>query len=148
VPYVVGRPLGEAGTAMRLAGLSGVAVEQDPQPAGAVVVSQEHPLTVAIIMPTTVELRVWLETGPGRRVPVLGGGSAPSGCRPVNRQSRCLVRLDALTAEEPRVWTVGLAKLSIQPASVRSPSRSPDASRGSRFDPRCHRSRRPGPAAG
>jgi hypothetical protein len=78
-----------------------------------------HPLTVAITMPPTVELRVWLETTLGRRVPVLDSTTASGRCRPVNHQSRCQVTLDALHEEEPGVWAVGLAKRSAQPATIR-----------------------------
>ena len=78
-----------------------------------------HPLTVAIIMPATVDLWAWLETRLGRRVPVLDTQSGSGRCRPVNRQSHCQVTLDALHEEEPGVWTIGLAKGSAQPAAIR-----------------------------
>lgn len=77
------------------------------------------PLTVAMTMPGTVDLRVWLETGPSRRVPVLDSANGSRSCRPVNRQSRCLVEFNVLGGKEPGVWTVGLAKRSTQAAAIR-----------------------------
>jgi hypothetical protein len=169
VPQVIGQTLAKARTAMRDAGLSGGAEEQDPQAPNAVVAAQEpsvgewvppnspmgfrtrsdvwpngaprrlrlgrgpstaqyrvivadpmyYPLTVAITMPPTVDLRVWLETGPSRRVPVLDSANDSGRCRPASRQSRCQVTFDALHEEEPGVWIVGLAKRSAQPAAIR-----------------------------
>ena len=78
-----------------------------------------HQLTVAITMPPTVELRVWLETTLGRRVPVVDTEDGLGRCWPGNRQFRCRVTLDALHEEKPGVWAVGLAKRSTQPAAIR-----------------------------
>jgi PASTA domain len=79
-----------------------------------------HQLTVAITMPPTVKLRVWLETTVGRRVAVLDTEDGSGRCRRVNQQSRCQVALDGLHEEAPGVWAVGLAKRSIQPAAIRA----------------------------
>jgi hypothetical protein len=76
------------------------------------------PLTVVVTMPSTVDLQVWLETGPNRRVPVLDSTDDSRSCRPANRQSRCVVRFAALQAEEPGVWTVSLAKDSLLAAAI------------------------------
>jgi len=78
-----------------------------------------YPLTVAITMPPTVDFSIWLETSLSRRVPVLDSATASGRCRPVNQQSRCQVTFDALREEEAGVWTVGLAKRSARPATVR-----------------------------
>jgi PASTA domain-containing protein len=78
-----------------------------------------HQLTVAITMPPTVELRVWLETRLGRRVSVLDTEDGSGRCRRVIQQSRCQVTLDSLHEEKPGVWAVGLAKRSTQPAAIR-----------------------------
>jgi hypothetical protein len=78
-----------------------------------------HQLTVAITMPPTVELRVWLETTLGRRVPVVDTEDGLGRCWPGNRQFRCRVTLDALHEEKPGVWAVDLAKRSTQPAAIR-----------------------------
>jgi hypothetical protein len=75
-------------------------------------------LTVVVTMPPAVELQVWLETGPNRRVPVLDTSNDSDACRPANRQSRCVVRFAALEAEEPGVWTVSLAKDSSRAAAI------------------------------
>jgi hypothetical protein len=75
-------------------------------------------LTVVVTMPPAVDLQVWLETGPSRRVPVLDTSNDSGTCRPANRQSRCVVRFAALEAEEPGVWTVGLAKGSSLAAAI------------------------------
>jgi PASTA domain-containing protein len=168
VPQVSGQTLAQARTAMRHAGLSSGAGDQDPQAPYAVVVAQEppagarvppnspvsfrtrsdawpnssprrlrlgrgpttahyrivaadpmhDPLTVEMTMPRSVNLRVWLQTGLGRRI-VLEDTNGSSSCRPVNRQSRCMVAFAALGGEEPGIWTVGVAKRSAQPAAIR-----------------------------
>jgi len=76
-----------------------------------------HPVTVAITMPATVDFWAWLDTGPSRRLPVLDSADGSGTCRPVSREFRCQVRLEALH-EEPGVWTVSLAKRSTQPAAI------------------------------
>jgi hypothetical protein len=76
------------------------------------------PLTVVVAAPPAVELQVWLETGPSRRVPVLDTIADSRSCRPANQQLRCVVRFAALEAEEPGVWTVGLAKGSSRAAAI------------------------------
>lgn len=76
------------------------------------------PLTVAVTMSPAVELQVWLETGPSRRVPVLDTSNDWGSCRPANQQSRCVVRFAALAAEQPGIWTVGLAKGSSRAAAI------------------------------
>ncbi len=78
-----------------------------------------HQLTVAITMPPAVDFTVWLETRLGRRVPVLDTEDGSGRCRPVNRQSRCQVTLDALQEEKAGIWAVRLAKRSTQPAVIR-----------------------------
>ena len=168
VPRVIGQTLAQAKAAMRDAGLSGGAVEQDAQAPDAVVVAQEPPfgvrvppkspvgfrtrtdlwpngtprrlrlgrgpttaayqvvaadpkhdsLTVAIITPRTVDLRVWLETKLGRRVIVQSTNDLPS-CQPVEGQVRCVVAFASLGGEEPGVWAVGLTERSAQPAAMR-----------------------------
>jgi hypothetical protein len=75
-------------------------------------------LTVVVARPSTVELQVWLETGPSRRVPILDTTNDSGSCRPANRQSRCVVRFGVLEAEEPGVWTVSLAKDSLLAAAI------------------------------
>jgi hypothetical protein len=76
------------------------------------------PLTVVVTMPPAVELQVWLETGPSRRVPILDTIDDSRSCRPANQQLRCVVRFAALEAEEPGVWTVGLAKGSSRATAI------------------------------
>jgi len=71
-----------------------------------------------VTMPPAVDLQVWLETGPSRRVPVLDTANDSGSCRPANRQSRCVVEFAALEAEEPGVWTVSLAKDSSLAAAI------------------------------
>ena len=77
------------------------------------------PLTLTVTMPRTVELRMWLETGDGQRLRVLDTAADPGLCRPAGGQRRCQVLFEALAAEPPGVWTVGLAKRSPAAAAVR-----------------------------
>ena len=76
------------------------------------------PLTIVLWAPRGTDLELWLETETGRR-PVLAGTKGPGMCRPVGRQTRCLVAWEAQVAEDPGLWTVGLAKRSPPAAAVR-----------------------------
>lgn len=82
-----------------------------------------HRLAVAVRMSRTADLQVWVETGAGTRLPVLGGdGLGPaSACLPVGGQAgpvRCVARLGGLDAEGAGVWAVNLFKRSSPPVSV------------------------------
>ena len=75
-------------------------------------------LTVVVTMPRSVDVQVWLRTGLGRHLPVLGSTRDAISCHPTGRQSRCVVRLGALDGEDPGIWTVGIAKQSPPPAAI------------------------------
>jgi hypothetical protein len=77
------------------------------------------PLTVTVTMPATVDLRVWLEPEAGRRLQLLDTASDPGVCRPSGGQRRCQVLFEALAAEPPGVWTVGLATVGSRAVAVR-----------------------------
>jgi len=77
------------------------------------------PLTVTVTMPAAVDLRVWLEPEAGRRLQLLDTASGPGACRPSGGQRRCQVLFEALAAEPPGVWTVGLATVGSRAVAVR-----------------------------
>ena len=74
-----------------------------------------HQLTVAVIVPRATNIEVWLETGPGSRVPVLGSTRDATWCRPRHGKVRCGVRLGVPTEG---VWTASIAKRSSPPAAI------------------------------
>jgi hypothetical protein len=74
-----------------------------------------HQLTVAVVAPRAADVGVWLATGPGSRLPVLGSTRDAKRCRPSQGKVRCRVRL-GVPAEG--VWTAGVAKRSSLPAAV------------------------------
>jgi hypothetical protein len=77
-----------------------------------------HQLTVAVTVPRATDVQVWLETGPSKRLPVLGTTRDATSCHPTGGQARCVVRFGALEAEQPGVWTVSVAKGSSPPAGI------------------------------
>ena len=74
-----------------------------------------HQLAVAVIVPRATDVELWLETGSGSRVPVLGSTRDATWCRPRHRKVRCEVRL-GVPAEG--LWTAILAKRSSPPAAI------------------------------
>jgi hypothetical protein len=74
-----------------------------------------HQLTVAVIVPRATDIEVWLETGSGSRVPVLGSTRDATWCRPRHGKVRCGVRV-GVPAEG--VWTASIAKRSSPPAAI------------------------------
>jgi PASTA domain len=82
-----------------------------------------HRLTVVVGVSRAADLQVWVETGAGTRLAVLGGdGQGPAGaCLPVGGQAgpvRCVARFGGLDAEGAGVWAVNLFKRSSPPVSV------------------------------
>jgi hypothetical protein len=75
-------------------------------------------LTVVVTAPRATDVRVWLETGVGKRLPVLGSTRDATSCHPTGGQSRCVVRLGALDGEDPGIWTATIAKQSSPPAAI------------------------------
>jgi hypothetical protein len=75
-------------------------------------------LTVVVTAPRAADVRVWLQTGAGRRLPVLGSTRDATSCHPTGRQSRCVVRFGALDGEDPGMWTATIAKQSFPPATI------------------------------
>jgi PASTA domain len=75
-------------------------------------------LTVVVTAPHGIDVQVWLETGLGKRLPVLGSTRNATSCHPTGRQSRCMVRFGALDGEDPGIWTVSIAKQSPPPATI------------------------------
>jgi hypothetical protein len=75
-------------------------------------------LTVVVTAPRATDVQVWLESGLGKRLPVLGSTRDPTSCHPTGGRSHCVVRLQALQGEEPGTWTVGIAKQSSPPATI------------------------------
>jgi PASTA domain len=74
-----------------------------------------HQLTVAVVVPRATDVNVWLETGRGSRVPVLGSTGDAAWCRPGHGRIRCVVRLGV---PAQGVWTVSVAKRSSSPAAI------------------------------
>jgi hypothetical protein len=74
-----------------------------------------HQLAVAVIVPRATDVEVWLETGSGSRVPVLGSTRDATWCRPRHGKVRCGVRL-GVPAEGP--WTASVVKRSSPPAAI------------------------------
>jgi hypothetical protein len=73
---------------------------------------------VVVTAPRATDVQVWLESGLGKRLPVLGSTRDPTSCHPTGGRSHCVVRLQALQGEEPGTWTVGIAKQSSPPATI------------------------------
>lgn len=74
-----------------------------------------HQLTVAVVVPRAADVDVWVETGRGSRVPVLGSTRDATWCRPSHGRVRCVVRLG--TPAEG-LWTASVAKRSFPPAAI------------------------------
>jgi hypothetical protein len=79
--------------------------------------------TVVVTVPRAIDVQVWLQTGSGRRLSVLGGTRNATSCHPVGRQSRCVVRFGALDGENPGLeipgmWTATIVKQSFPPAAI------------------------------
>jgi hypothetical protein len=77
--------------------------------------SATHQLMVAVVVPRAADVEVWLATGRGSRVPVLGSTRDATRCRPSRGRIRCGVRLGT-TAEG--VWMASIAKRSSPPAAI------------------------------
>jgi hypothetical protein len=77
-----------------------------------------YQLTVVVVMPAAVKLRVWLETVSGRSLPVLGTSSGTAPCHATGGRFRCVVRLGTLDGDDPGVWTARVAKPSSAPAAI------------------------------
>jgi hypothetical protein len=74
-----------------------------------------HQLTVTMVVPRATDVDVWLETGRGSRVPVLGSTRDAAWCRPSGGKVRCVVRLGTPIQG---VWTASVAKRSSPPATI------------------------------
>jgi hypothetical protein len=86
--------------------------------------ARQH-LTVVVSVPPAVDVRVWLQSRLGKRLPVLGSSRDATRCHPTGGQFRCVVRVGALRGEEPtlhseapRGWTVSITKQSWAPAVI------------------------------
>jgi hypothetical protein len=75
-------------------------------------------LIVVVTVPRAIDVQVWLQTGSGKRLPVLGSTRDAANCHPIGRKSRCVVRFGALAREEPGMWTATIAKQSSPPAVI------------------------------
>lgn len=75
-------------------------------------------LTVVVTAPRATDIRVWLETGVGKRLPVLGSTRDVTSCHATGRRSRCVVRFGTLDGEDPGTWTATIAKQSSPPAAI------------------------------
>jgi PASTA domain-containing protein len=75
-------------------------------------------LTVVVTAPRGIDVQVWLESGLGKRLPVLDSTRDATSCHPTGGRSRCVVRFGALQGQEPGGWTVSLAKQSFAPAAI------------------------------
>jgi hypothetical protein len=74
-----------------------------------------HQLTVAVVAPRAADVDLWLETGSGSRVPVLGSTRDAAWCQPSHGIIRCRVRLGV---PAQGVWTASVAKRSSPPATI------------------------------
>jgi hypothetical protein len=74
-----------------------------------------HQLTVDVVAPRAADVEIWLESGPGSRLPVLASTDDARWCRPSHGRMRCRVRL-GVPAEG--VWTATVAKRSLPPAAI------------------------------
>jgi hypothetical protein len=82
-----------------------------------------HRLTVVVHLSRPADLRVWVETGAGTRLPVLqdNGPDQASTCQPAGGQRgpvRCMARFEGLDAEQAGLWSVNLFKRSSPPVGV------------------------------
>jgi hypothetical protein len=75
-------------------------------------------LIVVVTVPRASDVQVWLETGVGKRLPVLGVTRDTTSCHPTGGQSRCVVRFGALDGEDPGIWTATIVKQSSPPAAI------------------------------
>jgi PASTA domain len=78
----------------------------------------DHQLTVLVVMPAATSVAVWLEPISDRRLPVVAGTPAATGCQPTGAQVHCRAVFDALDAEQSGLWRVRLAKHSTVPADI------------------------------
>jgi PASTA domain len=75
-------------------------------------------LTVGVVMPAAVVLRVWLATAGTRRLLILDTSSGTVPCHPTRGRSRCVVGVGALDGEDPGVWTATIDKQSSAAAAI------------------------------
>jgi hypothetical protein len=75
-------------------------------------------LIVVVTVPRASDVQVWLETGVGKRLPVLGVTRDATSCHPTGGRSRCVVRFGALDGEDPGIWTATIVKRSSPPAAI------------------------------
>jgi PASTA domain len=74
--------------------------------------------SLALTLPSSADLRVWLQIGTGRRV-LLEHTNELGICRARGGQTRCSLSFSGPLGEEPGIWTVNLAKRSTPAATVR-----------------------------
>jgi PASTA domain len=77
------------------------------------------PLSVVVTLPRDADLEVWTRTRLGRRLVLEPTGDPGGGCRPRGGQVRCAAVSEPLGDEDPGIWTIGVAKRSAAPATVR-----------------------------
>jgi hypothetical protein len=74
-----------------------------------------HQLAVDVVAPREADVGVWLQGGPGSRLPVLASTRDAGWCRPSRGRVRCHLRL-GVPAEG--LWTATVAKRSSPPAAI------------------------------
>ena len=74
-----------------------------------------HQLAVAVMVPRATDVKLWLETGSGSRVLVLGSTRDATWCRPRHGKVRCGVRLGVPVEG---LWTASVVKRSSPPAAI------------------------------
>jgi hypothetical protein len=74
--------------------------------------------SLALTLPSSADLRVWLRIGTGRRV-LLEHTNQVGTCRARGGRTRCSLTFEGPLGEEPGVWTVGVTKRSTPAATVR-----------------------------
>jgi hypothetical protein len=74
--------------------------------------------SLVLTLPSSADLRVWLQIGTGRRV-LLEHTNEVGTCRARGGQTRCSLSFEGPLGEEPGVWMVGVAKRSTPAATIR-----------------------------